>query len=75
MYTYIQHTNTPTALSESTCPPWCTAHNGYDDGSENWHQSRDVEIHGFEFYVSTGTMTRARRSCSCEYSLPGRRVT
>jgi len=46
-----------TTTTTTTCPAWCTDHNGFDDGSDNWHRSWNVEIHGFVFYTSTGTWT------------------
>lgn len=39
------------------CPSWCTDHTGFDDGSEDWHQSGEVAVSEFDFYVSTGTLS------------------
>jgi hypothetical protein len=39
------------------CPAWCTDHRNFTDGSDDWHDSRTVEIHGFMLYISTGTTT------------------
>lgn len=59
MNTSLQNTGAPESGSSAqiTCPAWCADHNQFSDGSDNWHESRTVEVHGFEFYVSTGTLT------------------
>lgn len=52
-------TTTALAPETRTCPTWCTDHNGFSDGSDDWHEGRTRQVHGFEFYVSTGSMTGA----------------
>lgn len=41
----------------STCPAWCDDHDGFDDGSGDWHKSRDRVSCDREIYLSTGTIT------------------
>lgn len=50
-------TTTALAPQIGNHPAWCTNHTGFDDGSDNWHKGRTREVHGFEFYVSTGSTT------------------
>lgn len=38
-------------------PAWCNDHDGFTDGSSDWHKSADVEVGEHVFYVSTGTVT------------------
>lgn len=45
------------STSPTEHPTWCTAHTGFDDGSDDWHQSVRWEIAGHWFYVSDGTIT------------------
>lgn len=45
------------ATSAAGHPTWCTAHNGFDDGSGDWHQSADFVAGSQTFYVSDGTRT------------------
>lgn len=35
-------------------PGWCTNHQ-FSDGSADWHESGDVEVHGLTMYMCTGT--------------------
>lgn len=54
---------TPALLSatprRSTCPAWCDDHEGFADGSGDWHKSRDRVVDDRKIYLSTGTVTGA----------------
>ncbi len=39
-------------------PTWCTAHNGFDDGSLDWHQGIGIKTEHHDVFLSTGTLSR-----------------
>ena len=51
------NTSSPFKTATEPCPAWCTDHTGFDDGSGHWHESLDVELYGFAFYASAGTVS------------------
>lgn len=44
-------------MNAAACPTWCTDHDGFDDGSQDWHRGADETAGGHVFYLSTGTPT------------------
>ena len=44
-------------MSSTPCPAWCTAHTGFEDGSDDWHATPELSLGGHDFFVSTGTLT------------------
>ena len=48
-----------TTGTSTRCPAWCTDHLRFEDGSDDWHKGREVELHGFEFFLTTGTTSGA----------------
>jgi hypothetical protein len=52
----IEPTVTPLpTTSASGHPAWCTGHDRFDDGSDDWHRSPDLAAGGVQFFLSTGT--------------------
>lgn len=47
---------TSAALSLKECPRWCTEHTGFDDASDDWHQSRALQAAGLTLLLSDGTL-------------------
>ena len=43
-----------THMGDADCPTWCTDHTGFDDGSEDWHESRTVELPQHRAWLTTG---------------------
>ncbi len=46
-----------TTTRPPVCPSWCNDHDGFDDGSADWHKSRNVTVAGSEMFLSTGNDT------------------
>lgn len=50
-------TRTSETASPAACPPWCTDHTGFDDGSDDGHQSSRHHAGKHWLYLSTGTLS------------------
>lgn len=53
---------TTTAPRQSTlratiCPPWCDDHDGFKDGSSDWHKTKPVRVGHVELEVTCGTLS------------------
>jgi hypothetical protein len=45
-------------MTNNNCPRWCDDHDGFDDGSADWHKSQEFVVAGCTAFLTDGTLDK-----------------